>query len=82
MGEKQADILATPLASDQVSVIALGVPRFTLGVTHVSLSGWENDEPTLAPDRNGTGWLVTASDGAAATARLWELLLDPATFGR
>ena len=82
MGEKQADIFATPLASDQVSVIALGVPRFTLGVTHVSLSGWENDEPTLAPDRNGTVWLVTASDGAAATARLWELLLDPATFGR
>ena len=82
MGAKQPDVLATPLASDQVSVIALGIPGFTLGVTHVSLSGVENDEPMLVPDRNGTGWLVTASDGAAATARFWELLLEPATFGR
>ena len=77
-----ADALGTPLASDQVSVIALGIPEFTLGVTRVSHSGSENDEPTLAPDRNGMAWLVTASDGAAATARFWELLRDPATFRR
>jgi hypothetical protein len=79
---KQPDILGTPVASDQVSVIALGVPKFTRGVTRVSPTGSENDTPTLTPDRNGNAWLVTASDGAAATARFWELLLDEATFGR
>ena len=79
---KQPEILDTPVASDQVSVIALGIPGFTLGVTRVSHSGSENDESTLAPDGNGMAWLVTASDGAAATARFWELLLDPAMFGR
>jgi hypothetical protein len=82
MRAKQPEILDTPLASDQVSVIALGIPEFTLAVTRVSPAGWDGGEPTLAPDANGNGWLVTASDGPAATARFWELLLDPATFGR
>jgi len=82
MREKQPDILTTPLASDQVGVIALGLPSFTRAVTRVSPSGWDGDVPLLAPDRAGNGWLVTASDGAAATKRLWELLLDPTTFER
>jgi hypothetical protein len=81
MRTKQPEILSTPVASDQVSVIALGIPEFTLGVTRVSPSGWEGDTPLLSPDANGRAWLVTASDGAAATARFWELLLDSATFG-
>jgi hypothetical protein len=82
MREKQPQILATPLASDQVSVIALGVPEFTRGVTRVSQLGWDGGGPTLAPDANGRGWLVTASEDAAATARFWEILLDPETFRR
>jgi len=81
MREKQPEIMETPLASDQVSVIALGIPEFTRTVTRVSESGWDESGPMLAPDANGRGWLVTTSDGKAATARLWLLLLDPATFG-
>jgi hypothetical protein len=80
MRSKRSQILSTPLASDQVSVIAVGLPTFTRSVVRVSQLGWEGDQPTLAPDPNGRAWLVTASDGAAATARFWQLLLDPATF--
>jgi len=81
MREKQPDILGTPLAADQVSVIALGIPDFVLGVTRVSPSSVEAETPTLVPARNGSAWLVTASDGALATKRFWELLSDAATFG-
>ena len=82
MRAKQPEILGTPVASDQVSVIALGIPEFTRTVIRVSPAGSDDGTPTLAPDANGTGWLVTASDGAAATARLWKLLHDPATFAK
>ncbi|HEX6278334.1 MAG TPA: hypothetical protein VFZ53_35050 [Polyangiaceae bacterium] len=81
MREKQPDILGTPLAADQVSVIALGIPEFVREVTRVSPSSIEAETPTLVPARNGNAWLVTASDGAAATRRFWELLSDAATFG-
>jgi hypothetical protein len=82
MRAKQAEIFATPVASDQVGVIALGIPEFTRAVTRVSQSGWNaDDQPTLAPDPEGRGWLVTASDGQVATRRFWELLLDPTRFG-
>jgi hypothetical protein len=80
MRNKRTQILSTPLASDQVSAIAVGLPTFTRGVVRVSHYGWDGDQPTLAPDPTGRAWLVTASDGAAATARFWQLLLDPATF--
>jgi hypothetical protein len=38
--------------------------------------------PTLVPDTNGHIWLVTGVDGAPATARLWQMLQDPKTFGQ
>lgn len=81
MREKQPELLGTPLASDQVSLLALGVPAFTLEVVRVAQTGSEGDQPLLSPDPNGHAWLVTASDGASAAARLWQLLLDPETFG-
>jgi hypothetical protein len=81
MRDKQPNILATPLASDQVSVLAVAMPEFTQVVTRVSFSGWDANEPTLAPDSRGNVWLVTESDGDLARARLWQLLLDPATSG-
>jgi len=82
MRDKQPMILDTPVASDQVSVVALGVPAFVQGVVRVAPSGWDGNAPKLVPDPDGPAWLVTESDGDAATAHLWGLLLDPATFGR
>jgi hypothetical protein len=74
---KQPEIFEIPVAADQVSVIALGVSEFTRGVVRVSPSGSNTeDQPTLVPDPNGEGWLVTASNGESATERFWELLLD------
>jgi hypothetical protein len=81
MREKQPDILGTELASDQISVLAVGLPAFVRRVARLSAGAWEDDVLTLTPDERGHVWLVTESDGAAATARLWELLQDPATFG-
>jgi hypothetical protein len=78
IGAKQPEIFEISVAADQVSVIALGVPEFTLGVTRMSPAGSENDQPTLAPDPHGQAWLVTASDGEVATTRFWELLLERA----
>jgi hypothetical protein len=80
MREKQPEILEIAVASDQVSVIAVALPAFTRSVTRVSQAGFDGEQPTLAPDPNGHAWLVTTSDGAAATAELWRQLLDPATF--
>jgi hypothetical protein len=83
MRAKQPEILETPVASDQVGVIALGVPAFVRSVTRISPSGWDSDDqPTLAADPAGQGWLVTASDGEAATKRFWELLLEPTSLER
>lgn len=78
--DKQPDILGTPLASDQVSVLSLGVSDFVVGVERVSFSGFDDGEPLLARDENGSAWLVTATDGAAVTARIGSLFADPATF--
>ena len=38
--------------------------------------------PTLVPAASGNSWLVKAVDGAAASARLWQMLQDPETFGK
>lgn len=78
---KRGEILSIQVAADQVSAIAVGIPAFVEGVTRVSQAGSERDQPTLAPDPNGSAWLVTQSNGVVATSRLWQLLLDPATFG-
>jgi hypothetical protein len=80
MRAKQAGIFEIEMAADQVSVLAPGIPEFVTDFTRVSQAGWLNDVPTLARDANGGAWVVTASNGGAATARLWELLSDPATF--
>jgi hypothetical protein len=80
MRSKQAGIFEIEMAADQVSVLAPGVPAFVTDFTRASQAGWSGDMPTLIRDPNGSAWVVTASNGDAATARLWELLLDPATF--
>jgi hypothetical protein len=79
---KQPDVFDIAVASDQVSVLAVALPAFTKQATRASFAGWSAMEPTLARDPDGQAWIVTESDGAAATARFWQILLDPATFAR
>ena len=81
---KQPGIWSIPEASDQVAVVAAGIPSFVTAVERVSAAGPVGAGATAGPDLSlnpqGSGWLVTGSAGTAATARFWELLLDPATF--
>ena len=80
MRAKQPDIFDIAVAADQVGVLAAGLREFTRAFTRVSQSGSDGELPALAPDAQGRAWLVTASDAAAARARFWQVLLDPATF--
>ncbi len=80
MRAKQPDIFGTPLASDQIGVLAVGIPSFTVGVMRFSFSGWDGTEPLLVPDAGGNVWVVTESNGEAATGRFWQLLMDSATL--
>jgi hypothetical protein len=79
---KQPEVFDIAVASDQVGVLALGLPDFALDVRRVSFAGFELDEPLLTPDARGAAWLVNASDGAAVAARIWSILLDPKTFAK
>ncbi len=82
MRAKQPGIWVHPITGDQVSVIALGLPEFVMSVERLSLLDPVVDQPTLGPDPEGNIWLVTSSDGAVPAIRLWESLLEPATFGQ
>jgi hypothetical protein len=81
---KQPNIWNDPQAADQVGVAAIGIPSFALDVQSVSPVGPTDASATTGPalkaSPDATGWLVRKSDSAAATARFWRLLLDPATF--
>ena len=81
---KQPNIWNDPQAADQVAVAAIGIPSFALDVRSVSPVAPTAAGATVGPALNETpdapGWLVRQCDGSAATARFWQLLLDPATF--
>ena len=84
MAKKQPDIFQTPVASDQVAPLAVGLPKFVRAVQRVSpdLSGGfdSGQGPPLKPDPNGNTWLVTQIAGPLAKSRLWDVLLIPETF--
>lgn len=86
MRAKQPKIYEQAVASDQVSLLAAVLPGFATGVQSVSavlpLSAGSATGPDLITDPAGTALLVNKSAGPLATARLWELLLDPSTFSR
>jgi hypothetical protein len=83
---KQPKIWNTPVAADQVTVAALGLPSFAVQIERVSSAGsvaaGASAGPDLVMDPNGPAWLVTQITGAVATTRFWDLLEDPTTFTR
>jgi hypothetical protein len=84
IANKQPGIWNQPKAADQCGVAAIGIPGFVTSVAPVSLAGptaaGATTGPNLDPDPNSPNLLVTGVAGAVATARFWQLLLDPATF--
>jgi hypothetical protein len=82
---KQPNIFNLAQAADQVGVVAVGIPSFVAAVESVSaatlIGAGATAGPDLAADPAGPLLLVTQSDGAKATERFWQLLLDPTTYG-
>jgi hypothetical protein len=78
IASKQPNLFEWMLSSDQVSVLAAGLPTFATAVERVSPAPPSDSAspsgPDLLTDPAGSAWLVTECDGAAATARFWEAL--------
>lgn len=85
IAEKQPKIWKIADAADQVAVLAVGVPSFTVAVQRVSptpLGPRAMAGPDLVWGSEGNAWLVTQSASAGATERFWSILRDPATFAQ
>jgi hypothetical protein len=80
---KRNTIFNDPLAADQVAPIALAVPEFIGEVYQVASDGMvgRSGGPTLRPAPDGHVWLVSRGAGPLATARFWQMLLSPETYG-
>ena len=81
MQAKQSQIFNDVKAADQVGVVSLGIPEFVSAVSRDAQEGTAtNNLPVLVSNDNGPIWLVTQINGALATARFWQMLLDATTF--
>ena len=84
MADKQPNLFKIPTASDQVTVLSAGLPAFATGVQRAapdtSAAFQSGQGPPLLPRPDGNVWLVTKIAAPLAAARLWQMLLDPATF--
>jgi hypothetical protein len=85
MAAKQPNLFTVLTASDQVTVLSLGLPAFVTAVARfapdVSAAFDSSQGPPLIPNAGGNVWIVTAIAGPLAPSRLWSMLLDPKTFG-
>jgi len=86
IASQQPNIRNLATAADQVGIIAVALSKFASAVQRVAQDPNAAFDatmgPPLVPDANGHIWLVTNSNGALATSHLWQLLLDPKTFGK
>jgi hypothetical protein len=86
MASKQPNIIKVLTASDQVAIVTVALPTFAVAVQRVSpdtSAAFDSTQgPRLVPDAGGNDWVVTGIAAPLAAARLWQMLLDPHTFGR
>ncbi|HEY3256882.1 MAG TPA: hypothetical protein VGJ91_23160, partial [Polyangiaceae bacterium] len=86
MRMKQPNLYDIAVASDQVALLAASLPGFVENVQKVSatmpLGADSGAGPRLVLDASGSVQLVNDTAGALASARLWQLLLSPATFSK
>jgi len=86
MAAKIPGVLQIPMSSDQISLLAVGLPAFatTVGRAAVAPSAAfdATTGPPLVAQSDGPVWVVPSCDSAMAADRLWKMLLDPATFNR
>src|SRR5262249_38213129 len=85
IADKQSKIITVPTASDQVGLLSFALPMFTTAVQRASpdtAAGFDSAQgPNLVPNADGNAWLVTQIAAPLAASRLWEMLLNPGTFG-
>jgi len=87
MAAKVASVLQIPMSSDQIGVLAVGLPSFATGsavsraVVDPSAAFDATTGPPLIAQADGSAWVVPSCDSAMAADRLWRMLLDPRTFG-
>ena len=85
MARKQPKILPDLTACDQVALLAVALPEFVASAVKVSpdvSAGFDETKgTTLIPDDKGDDMVVTKIKGPLAGAQLWQMLLDPSTFG-
>jgi hypothetical protein len=85
MAAKVSTIYQIPMSSDQIGVLAVGVPTFVTavgrGVVDSAAAFDATTGPPLLAQADGSAWVVPSCDGAMAADRLWKMLMDPHTFG-
>jgi hypothetical protein len=87
MAAKVASVLQIPMSSDQIGVLAVGIPAFVTGnavsraVVDASAAFDATTGPPLAAQADGSVWVAPSCDGSMAAGRLWKMLMDPNTFG-
>lgn len=86
MAAKVPTVFQIAESSDQISVLAVGLPPFVTAVSRSALDTSIAFDPAkgapLVARADGSVWLVPSCDSAMAADRLWKMLLDPRTFGR
>ena len=85
MTSKLSTLFPSNVGADQNSVIASIFPLFALDFFRASADSSPpaaGQVPTLPSAPGGNNWIVPRGDNAAATARFWQALKDPSTFGR
>jgi hypothetical protein len=84
MAAKVSNVLEIAMSSDQIGVLAVGVPTFVTAVSRAMVDSSATFDatigPPLVPQANGSVWVVPTCDGAMAADRLWKMLLDPRMF--
>jgi hypothetical protein len=86
MAAKVPSLFEIAMSSDQIGVLALGVPSFVTAVGRAAVDNSAAFDPATGPplvtQADGAVWVVPSGDAALAADRIWKILLDPKTFGR
>ena len=86
MANKRPGLWQSEIASDQIAILAIGMPTFATAVQRLAVSDAVapagTQSPNLEARADGPIWLVSSCASGVAAERLWRMLLDPHTFGR
>lgn len=86
MAGKISKLFQISMASDQIAVLAVGLPDFVTATAVVratvdSTAMFDSTTgPPLVPEAEGRIWIAPSCAGATAKDRLWKMLTDSLTF--